>query len=227
MFERTLQIIDDNIFKRMQQVKICLVGIGGVGGSALEALVRLGFVNITIIDHDYIEESNLNRQIITNTHNIGKLKVEEAKKRALAINPQVNIKTISSFLNEDNIDQILENQYDYILDACDTVATKLLLIQKSLNNNFKLISAMGTGNRFNPMDVVITTLDKTYNDPLASVMRSLLRKKKLSLKIPVVWSSEVPVHTNTRKPGSIPLVPHMAGLLMAYFVLNDLKKTMS
>ncbi len=225
MFERTLRILDHKIFENLQAKKILLVGIGGVGGSALEALVRVGFLNITIVDHDVIDKTNLNRQVITSNQNIGRLKVEEAKKRVLSINPNISIETFSIFLNEANIDEIFNIHYDYIIDACDTVSTKFLLIREAKKRNIKIISCMGTGNRMNPMELLITPLNKTYNDPLAKAMRSILRKNNLSLNVPVIWSRELPIKTNTRSPGSMMLVPTTAGMLSVYFILDDIQKT--
>lgn len=225
MFERTLHILDENILKKMQEKKILLVGVGGVGGHALEALVRLGFLNITIVDPDTIDESNLNRQIITNQKNIGKSKVEEASIRALSINPNLHIKKYSCFLTEANINDIFTEEYDYILDACDTITTKFLLIREAATRKCKVISSMGTGNRINPMSLTITTLDKTYNDPLAASLRTICRKNNFSLKVPVVWSKENPIKVGTRSPGSLMLVPATAGILMAYYILEDIQKT--
>jgi tRNA A37 threonylcarbamoyladenosine dehydratase len=225
MFERTLRIIDEETLLKIQKANILLVGVGGVGGFALEALVRLGFQNITIIDNDIIEESNLNRQIISNTTNIGLTKTNVAKDRAISINKNINIITKTIFLDKDNIDSELNNNYDYIIDACDTITTKYLLIKYALDNNIKIISSMGTGNRINPSKIEITTLNKTYNDPLAKSLRNILRKNNVSLKIPVIWSSELPVKTKTRSPGSCVLVPASAGLNIAYYILNDLIKS--
>lgn len=224
MFERTLQIIDENVFKIVQSKKILLVGVGGVGGFTLEALVRLGFTDITIIDHDTIDETNLNRQIITNQKNIGKSKVQVAKEKYLNINPNINIKALDVFLDINNINKVLENKFDYIVDACDTITTKFLLIKKAVETNAKIISCMGTGNRINPSLLNITRLDKTYNDPLAKAMRSILKKNNVTLKVPVIWSSEVPKKAKTRSPGSVILVPATAGMLACYYILEDIKK---
>ncbi len=224
MFDRTLKIIDNRLLEKIKKQKILLVGVGGVGGFALESLIRLGFHNITIIDNDVIEESNLNRQVISLTNNIGKLKTDVAKERGLQINPKAKITTHSIFLNKENIDDIFKTSYDYIIDACDTITTKFLLIKKAKELNIKIISCMGTGNRFNPSKVMITKLNKTYNDPLAKAMREILRKNNITLNIPVIWSNETPVKTIDRTPGSIILVPASAGLQAASFILEDLKK---
>ncbi len=224
MFDRTLLLINENILNIIKNKSVLLVGIGGVGGASLEALVRLGFHNITIVDHDTISNSNLNRQIITNQKNLGHLKVNEAQERYLSINPKLNIKPIAEFVNEDNINEILTNHYDYIIDACDTITTKFLLIREAEKRGIKIISSMGTGNRFNPQELCLTSLDKTYNDPLAKAMRSICTKNKVSLKVPVVWSRELPLKTNSRTPGSLMMVPTTAGMLIAYYILEDIKK---
>ena len=223
MFDRTLKIMDKGLFDVIQKQKILLVGVGGVGGFALESLVRLGFLNITIVDGDVIDESNLNRQIISTRENIGNEKVLEAKKRALSIQPEAVIKTYKLFLLEDNLGEVLVSDYDYIVDACDTITTKCLLIQEAQKRNIPIISCMGMGNRFNPGLVTITKLNKTYNDPLAKTMRTILRKNNLPLNINVVWSSEIPVKRQEKTPGSLVLVPASAGLEIAFFILNDLK----
>lgn len=222
MFERTLKIIDKNTLEIIKEQKILLVGVGGVGGYAFESLIRLGFQNITIVDADRIEITNLNRQIISTTKNIGSLKVEEAKKRALLINPKARITTYNTFLLEENIDTIFNTHYDYIIDACDTITTKYLLIKKALEEKSKIITCLGTGNRLNPGEITITTLNKTYNDPLAKSLREILRKNNISLNTPVIWSKELPVKTKAREPGSVILVPASAGLQATYFILNDL-----
>lgn len=222
MFEKTLKIIDQNLLEKLSSQHVLLVGIGGVGGFALESLIRLGIENITIVDSDTIEESNLNRQIISNKTNIGEEKVRVAKERALNINPKANITTYNLFLNEENLDVVFNKNYDYILDACDTITTKFLLIKKATENHIKIISCMGTGNRLDPTKVEITKLNQTMNDPLAKAVREILRKNNITLNIPVVWSREVPKKLKEKAPGSIVFVPATAGLCMTYFVFNDL-----
>ena len=208
---------------KIKEQKILLVGVGGVGGFALEALLRMGFSNITIVDSDCFEESNLNRQILCTRKTIGKSKTEVAKQRALEINPSARITTHPIFLTEENLEEVFKESYDYILDACDTITTKVLLIKKAHERGIKIISCMGTGNRFEPSKVTITSLDKTHNDPLAKAMRTILRKENLSFKVPVVWSSELPVKIKEATPGSIVLVPAAAGLQMVFFILKDLE----
>lgn len=221
MFERIINLIGKDNFNKIQNKKILIVGCGGVGGYALETLVRSGINYIDIIDFDKIDISNLNRQIITNKSNINKLKVEESKKRALLINSNMNINIYPIFLDKNNINGILSNNYDYIIDACDSVDTKLELIKQSINKTFKLISCMGTAKKIDPTKLCITTLDKTNYDPLAKVMRKRVKDLKINLKkIKVVSSTEQPI--NCKSLGSFMMVPATAGILCAKYVIEDI-----
>ncbi len=222
MLERLELILDKNKINTFANSNILLVGVGGVGGACLEALVRLGLKNITVIDNDTFQESNLNRQILSNLNNIGNSKVKEAILRAKSINSSINIKGLEMFLNEANIDEINYKEYDFIIDCCDTITTKLLLIKKALENNVKIISSMGTGNRLDPTKLEITNIWKTNYDPLAKVMRKLLRDNNIKDKIPVVSSKEIPIKIQSRKPGSSSLVPNVAGFYIASYVFNGI-----
>lgn len=221
MFERLALLIDKDARKKITLSKILIVGLGGVGGYALECLIRCGFSNLTLIDHDTFEESNLNRQILATYKTIGLKKVEVAKQRALEINPNINIETIDTFLLENNIYEILEDKFDYIIDACDTISTKISLIEYAIKTNSKIISCMGTGNRVDPLKLQITKLNKTYNDPLAKNVRKILREKNMDFNPYVVWSNELPIKTHTKTPGSLVSVPMQAGNLCASFIIND------
>lgn len=221
MFERLITLVGKDKFSKLQSAKVLIVGIGGVGGYALEALVRSGIKNIAIIDGDNIELSNLNRQIISSTENIGLSKVEVAEKRALCINPDINIKLHNENLTANNIDIILSEKYDYIIDACDTISTKILLIEKSLNYKYKLISSMGTANKTNPALFSITELSKTSNDPIARILRKKVKELKINKKIMVVSSTETTSPSN--KLGTNSYIPGIAGLLCASYVINDIK----
>ena len=220
MYERTLKIINKEQFNKIIKKPILLVGLGGVGGHALESLVRFGFQNITIIDHDNISLSNLNRQIIATSENIGLAKAEEAQKRATKINKNINIKVLATFLTKDNISQ-LSTEYDYIIDACDTITTKLELIKFAIKNNIKIISCLGTGNRLDPTKLVITDIWQTNYDPVAKILRKLLRDNNINTKIPVIWSKEIPIKTGDSQPGSICTVPAVAGIYMVSYIIND------
>ena len=192
MFERLISLVGKDKFSKLQSIKVLVVGIGGVGGYAFEALVRSGFTNITIVDGDVIEESNLNRQIITSSKLVGMKKVEAAKTRALEINPNININTIAEFINLNNFEELLmKDNYDYVIDACDDLDLKFLLIKNS--NRYKLISSMGTANKVNPSLFSITTLDKTSNDPIARILRKRVKDARINRKFKVVSSTETPI----------------------------------
>ena len=221
MFDRLLKIISEEEFKKIKNANILLVGIGGVGGFSLEALVRCGFNNITIVDGDVVDKSNLNRQIISNSNNIGKNKTEVAQERVLRINPNINLKTINKFLNKDNFYDYINDNYDYIIDACDDMQVKVALIKYAMNNNIKIITALGTGKKLDSTKLEITTLNKTFNDPLAKKLRSELRKENISLDIPVVFSKEEAINKDNII-GSAIFVPGVAGLMLANYVFLDI-----
>ena len=222
MFERLIGLIGEEKLKEIERKKILLIGVGGVGSYALEALIRNGFYDITIVDFDTIDLSNLNRQLITDSTNIGKYKVDEAKKRALLINPNINIQAINEKLNKENLRNLLNPNFDYIIDACDTLDVKFALMENSLHYSYKLISSMGTAKKIDPTKLEITTLDKTNNDPIARLLRNKVRKAHINKKIYVVSSTEVPKQINML--GTANLVPSVAGLLCVSFIFNDIIK---
>ncbi len=223
MFDRLLKLISKEELEMLGKANVLLVGVGGVGGYALESMVRIGLKNITIIDNDTVDLTNLNRQIISLHSNIGLLKVDVAEKRALDINLNINLKKIDTFIIKDNIDTIFNEKYDYIIDACDTVTTKVELIKKAQEKNIKIISIMGTGNRLNPTMLEITDVFKTNYDPLAKVMRKLLRENNIT-KADVITSKEIPIKTGTSTPGSTSLVPSVAGIYATYYIVKDILK---
>lgn len=224
MFDRLEKILTEKEFNKIQNLKILIIGIGGVGGYTLESLVRMGVKNITIVDYDKVEKTNLNRQIIATNDVLGQDKVDVAISRVKTINNNINIKGIKEKINIDNYLELFKDSYDYVIDACDTITTKLLLISYCVKNNLKIISCMGTGNRFDPTKLEITNIWKTNNDPLAKVMRKLLKENEIFSKIPVVSSKELPRKINDRTPGSSVLVPSVAGILLASYVINDTLK---
>mgnify|MGYP005783940077 CR=1 FL=1 len=223
MFERMIPLIGEDYLNKIKNTKILLVGIGGVGGFTLEALIRSGFSNITIVDGDVIDESNLNRQILTNEENISKPKVQEAYKRYTSINHKINLKLIDVMLTKDNFNRFINEDYDYIIDACDDLDIKLELIRYAQNKQIKIISALGTGKKLDSSYLEITTLDKTENDPLAKKLRKMVRDENLDLKIPVVFSKENTLDTGN-VIGSCVFVPSVAGIKLANYVFLDIIK---
>lgn len=216
--ERLESLVGLDILSKIKNLNILIVGIGGVGGYTLESLVRCGIENITIIDYDRVESSNLNRQIISNLNNIGKLKVDAAKERYTNINDKLNLKTMSMFLDKDNIDSINICQFDYVVDACDSIETKALLMSVCISKNIKIISSMGTAKKMDATKLSITTLDKTSYDKLAKKLRSVV-SKNIQRKIKVVSSTEQV--KDIKVLGSNSFVPATSGLLITNYIIND------
>ena len=219
--DRLSKIMDDSTLNEIRNKTILIIGLGGVGGSSLESIVRMGVNNIIIVDNDVIDETNLNRQILSLKSNIGEYKTDVAKKRILDINPECNVITINKFIDSTNYLELFSYNIDYVIDACDTVSTKILLIEECLNRNIKIISCMGTGNKFHPEMLEICELKKTSYDPLAKVIRNKFKNEKR--KIMVVYSKEEGVKITDRTPGSTSLVPTVAGIMCASFIINDIR----
>ena len=220
-FERFELLIKDRI-NDIKVKKILVIGLGGVGSYTVEALIRSGISDITIVDNDTISLTNLNRQLMTYHNNIGKYKTDEIEKRILDINPKCKIKKVTKFITLDNINELFNDNYDYIVDACDTVTIKLELIRISKRNNIKLISCMGTGNKMDPTKLKIIDIRKTSYDPLAKIIRKMIKSEKINGKVMVVCSDEVG-YTNVKDIiPSNSFVPATAGLLCASYIINDI-----
>ena len=216
-------IYGEEAIARLGKCHIAIFGIGGVGGYVVEALARSGVGEFTLIDNDVVEESNINRQIIATHKTLKQLKVEVMKERILSINPEIKVNAKAMFVKEDNLDEIDFNQFDYIVDAIDTVKSKIAIICKAHELNVPIISSMGTGNKVNPMGFVVTDINKTEMDPLAKVVRTQLRKLGIR-ELKVVYSKEQPLKplSDEKVPGSNAFVPSAAGLLIASEVVRDL-----
>lgn len=219
MFERLITLIGEDDVNKLKKANVLIVGLGGVGGYALETLVRSGIYNLTIVDGDIVELSNLNRQIISKRDVIGRPKALVAQARTLEINPDVNLKVINQFISEDNFSLLNIDSFDYVIDACDDLNLKMLLIKNA--DKYKLISSMGTANKMDMTRFKITTIDKTSYDPLAKIIRKKIKEKKIRTKFKVV-SSDEKVMKNGTKLGTIAYMPGVSGLLCASYVINDI-----
>lgn len=219
MFERLITLIGEDNVNKLKKVNVLIVGLGGVGGYALETLVRSGIYNLTIVDGDIVELSNLNRQIISKRDVIGRPKFLVAQARTLEINPDVNLKVINEFISEDNFSLLNIDSFDYVIDACDDLNLKMLLIKNA--DKYKLISSMGTANKMDMTRFKITTIDKTSYDPLAKIIRKKIKEEKIRTKFKVV-SSDEKVMKNGAKLGTIAYMPAVSGLLCASYVINDI-----
>lgn len=244
-FSRTEIIIGEQGLQRLAEAKVAIFGVGGVGSYVAEALVRAGVGNFVLVDDDTICLTNTNRQLHTTRKTIGQPKVEAMRHRMLDINPAAIIETIQSFYLPEKAEQLIQDDYDYIVDALDTVTAKIDLAVQGKERSIPVISAMGAGNKLDPGGFKVADLAKTNVCPLAKVMRKELRKRSVD-HLKVVYSEEKPrltlqIETNNCSshcicppsstkhclekrsvPGSISFVPGIVGLLIAGEVVNDL-----
>ena len=217
-FEREELLIGDKI-NLLKNKTILVLGLGGVGGYVVESLARCGIGNLILVDYDKVDITNINRQIIATYSNIGKLKTECFKERIADINKECNVTLISEFYGKDNKDSLFNQKLDYVIDCCDSLDSKCILIEECFKRNIPIISSMGTGNKFHPELFTITKLKKTEYDPLAKKLRYLLKDKKELLDVDVLYSKEKPIEYKG-KIGSISYVPSVAGLLLTSYVIN-------
>lgn len=223
MFSRAEKLIGKSGIDALKAARVCVFGVGGVGGFLVEALARAGVGAIDIIDGDVVSKSNINRQIIALNSTVGMPKVEVLKKRLKDINPEVKVNAKNMFYLPENAREIDFSEYDYIADAVDTVAAKISIIEMAKEAKVPVISAMGAGNKLDATKFEITDVYKTEGCPLARVMRKELRARGIE-SLTVVYSKEPPVKQqgDDKTPGSISYVPPVAGLLMAQKVIQDL-----
>ncbi|WP_097677450.1 tRNA threonylcarbamoyladenosine dehydratase [Anaerosalibacter sp. Marseille-P3206] len=227
-FDRTELLLGIDAMDKLKDSTVCIFGIGGVGSFVAEGLVRSGIGHIVLVDYDIIDITNINRQIHANFNTVGRQKTEVMKERILSINPKISVDIFNICLNKSNIDELVNKEYSYVVDAIDMVTSKLELIQKCKSLNIPIISSMGTGNKLSPTMLKVGDIFDTKVCPLAKVMRRELRKRGIK-NLKVVWSEEEPIKTNlvnevTGKsiPGSISTVPSVAGLIIASEVIKDL-----
>ena len=234
-FSRSALLLGEQAIRRLSGCRVALFGLGGVGGYALEALARGGVGELHLIDNDCFSLSNLNRQLLAVHSTVGKPKVEVGKQRVLDINPQAKVFTYPLFYTPDTRDQLDFRNFDYVIDAIDTVSGKLTLIEQAYRAGVPVISCMGTGNKLDPSAFKVTDLSKTTMCPLARVMRRELGKRGIKhMKVvysqeepltPHGWEAEAAAIGKRQIPGSVSFVPGAAGLILAGEVIRDLIKT--
>lgn len=223
---RTERLIGADAISRLNNSHVAVFGVGGVGGYAVEALVRAGVGEITLVDADTVSVSNINRQIIATVDTVGKDKVEAARERALSINPSIKINAIKMFFDKTTADSFDFKKYDYIIDAIDSVSGKIELALRAEAEGVRIISSMGTGNKLDPGAFEISDIYKTSMCPLARVIRTELKKRGVK-RLKVLFSKEAPVKPMSaegeeRVPASISFVPSVAGLIIAGEVIKDI-----
>ena len=231
-FIRTEMLLGSAALERLSRARVALFGLGGVGGYTLEALARSGVGQLDLIDKDTISLSNLNRQILATHETVGMPKVEAAARRVKAINPHCQVRTYPVFYTPETAGEFDFAQYDYLVDAIDTVTGKLALVQQAHDAGTPIISCMGTGNKLNPAGFEVADISKTSMCPLARVMRRELGKRGIRhLKVvyskeealtPTGWEEEAAALGKRQIPGSVAFVPGAAGLILAGEVVKDI-----
>ncbi len=233
-FEREEVLIGKENLEKLKKAKVIIFGIGGVGSFCTEALARAGIGKFTLVDYDIIDITNLNRQLHALNSTIGKYKVEVMKSRIQDINKKAIVETIFSKDGTELEENLINQTYDYVIDAVDTITTKIKLIEKAKQINVPIISSMGTGNKLDPTKFKVTDIYKTSVCPLAKIMRKELKKRNIK-DLKVVYSEEetkkiesekentnINININTKVIGSISFVPSVAGLIMAGEVIKDI-----
>ena len=233
-FLRTQMLLGTAALEKLQNARVAVFGIGGVGGYTVEAFARSGIGQLDLIDSDSVSVSNINRQILATHSTVGMLKVEAAKQRVLDINPTCVVRTHAVFYTPDTADQFDFTQYDYIVDAIDTVTGKLALVERATAAGTPIICCMGTGNKLDASAFEVADISKTSMCPLARIMRKELGKRGIKhLKVvyskeealtPTGWEEEAAALGKRQIPGSVAFVPGAAGLILAGEVIKDLAK---
>ena len=216
-FSRVSMLIDIN---QLKNKTVAIIGIGGVGGYVAESLARSGVGKLILVDYDVVDETNINRQIIALHSTIGKEKVSLMEERIHDICEDTQVVSYRIMYGEENRYDIFSEKIDFLVDACDIVRSKQILITECLNRGIPFISSMGTGNRLDPSKLTVTDLAKTEGDPLARIMRKWAKDRGIRTPIPVLYSSELPIKTGTRQPGSLIFVPASAGLLIGSYIVR-------
>ncbi|MBR4110241.1 MAG: tRNA threonylcarbamoyladenosine dehydratase [Clostridia bacterium] len=228
-FSRTEMLIGKGKVDVLKSKTVLIFGIGGVGSYVAESLARCGIDTLILVDSDVVSLSNINRQIIALHSTVGKAKVEVMKERILDINPNANVICYQEFVSPENVDKFLTNEVDYVIDAIDTVKSKIAIIEKAKALDIPIISSMGTGNKLDPLKFKITDISKTSVCPLAKVIRKELKEKGIK-KVKVLYSEEIPTKVSNDAsegkvvPASIAFVPSVAGLAISGEVVRDLIK---
>lgn len=221
MLERLELLIGKENIEKIQKQNILVIGLGGVGGYVIESLIRSGILNVTIVDFDRVDKTNLNRQILSLNSTLGEYKVNVCYDRIKDINKDCNVKVMCEFINEDNIDLLFKDNYTYIIDCCDFIPCKKLIIKNCISKKIPFITCCGTGKRMAPEKLMITDLRKTCNDPIARILRKYVKDSNIKEKINVLCSKELPIKTEGNIIASNAFVPASAGLLITSYVIRD------
>lgn len=232
LFERSLLVFGEKGLIKLTQSHVLVAGIGGVGGFVAEALARSGVGRLTLIDHDAVAPSNKNRQIIALDNTLGENKARVMKERIYQINPECKVEIGTTFLQPDDMNELLATPYDFVVDAIDSLNCKAALVETAVRKNVKVASSMGAGRRYDPTKIHLTDLSKTHTCGLARQMRQRMKKRGIKAKIPVIFSSELPLPPGPFEEiegargrvvnGTASYMPGIFGLMLAGYVIREL-----
>lgn len=219
-FSRIEELIGINNLNKINESRVLVLGVGGVGSVCATTLIRCGIKNIIIIDNDNIDITNINRQVMAFSDTIGMKKIDVLEKYLKKINSNINVIKIDKYIDQNNIDEVFNLDFKYAIDACDSINTKEIFIKKCIDNNKIFVSCMGTANKMDPEKLKIMRIDKTEYDPLSKKIRKWARDQNLDKKIYVVSSSEKVIKKD--KLGTMSFVPNTAGILCAKYIIDKI-----
>lgn len=232
--QRTIQLVGNDTYEALRSAHVLVAGLGGVGSMAAEMLARTGVGTITIVDNDIVQPSNINRQVVALHSTVGKQKTAVMQHRLKDINPEIHVRPVNQYINSDTVDGILSEDFNFVVDAIDTLTPKIDFIEQAVKRGYNLTSSMGSGGKTDPSKIGVTDFGKTYNCRLAYILRKKLRKRGIEGGFPVVFSTEL---TDKRLlaeatgepnkksvPGTISFIPVIFGCFLASVVVDQLKK---
>jgi len=232
IFERSLLVFGEHGLQQLNQSHVLVAGVGGVGGFVIEALARAGVGKITIVDHDVVSVSNINRQIIALHSTVGLYKVDVMKQRVADINPDCEIVSLNTFLKAADMEALFETKFDYVVDAIDSLNSKVSLVEVAYRSGLKVVSSMGAGRRIDPSKIELVDVSKTHGCGLARQFRQRLRKRGISKGIATVFSTELPMPAGPMEEiegargrvvnGTASYMPGIFGLMLSGFVIKEI-----
>lgn len=221
MYNRTEMLLGKSSVDKLKKANICICGVGGVGSYALEAICRLGVNSITVIDKDKVDPTNINRQLVASWYTVGMEKAEVAKVHIETISPRTKVNAVVDYIDSVNVERYITKDFDYVIDAIDSISSKIAIIKRCKELGVPVISSMGMANKLEPLKIKVADISKTSVCPLARIIRKRLKELNID-KVKVVYSEEEPIKNRDGILGSVPYVPSVAGLVIASEVVKDI-----
>lgn len=221
MYDRTRLLLGDEGVEKLKKANICICGVGGVGSYVLEAICRMGVKSITVIDKDKVDATNINRQLVASWYTVGMDKAEVAKVHVETVSPQTKVNAVVDYIDSVNVEKYITKDFDYVIDAIDSISSKIAIIKRCKELDVPVISSMGMANKLEPLKIKVADISKTSVCPLARIIRKRLKELNIS-NVKVVYSEEEPTKNAKNILGSVSYVPSVAGLVIASEVARDI-----